>query len=165
MEFWMNNALCMQGNNSCEVLHLFLQRLRLLPLTCSVFKNLANTGHRLCGPATVFPLKIPLIITPLPSLHICLREIFCIVFTALGFDTSYGFGGIWCYLTAFILRLNILMSGARDIRNCGCNSYTVNLHYICRKAENKWHPNSVVWDDNVCVWLSMKDQCNIWVSG
>lgn len=94
----MNNVLRMQGNNGCEVLHLFLQRLRLLPLTCSVFKNLANTGHRLlCGPAIVSPLKIPLIITPpllFPPSTILLREIFCIVFAALSFDTSYGFGGI-----------------------------------------------------------------------
>ena len=54
----MNNVLRLQGNNGCEVLHLFLQRMRLLPLTSSVFKNLANTGHRqLCGPETVSPLK------------------------------------------------------------------------------------------------------------
>lgn len=78
MEFWMNNALRMQGNNGCEVLHLFLQRLRLLPLRCSVFKNLANTGHRqLCGPATVSLLKIPSIIIPPLSLppHLAERNI------------------------------------------------------------------------------------------
>lgn len=91
------------GNNDCEVLHLFLQSLRLLPLTtCSVFRNLAH------GPTAVFPLKIPLIMTPPPSsLHIQLRGIFCIVFTGLGFDTSFGCGGIWCYAPACILGLSI----------------------------------------------------------
>lgn len=67
MEFWMNNVLCMHGNNGCEVLHLFLQHVRLLPLTCSLvfLKFLPNTGQRqLCGPTTVSPLKIPLIIIP-----------------------------------------------------------------------------------------------------
>lgn len=39
MEFWMNNVLRMQENNGCEVLHLFLQHLGLLPLTCSVLKK------------------------------------------------------------------------------------------------------------------------------
>lgn len=65
----MNNVLRMQGNNGCEVLHLFLQHLGLLPLTCSVFKkkNLANTGHtQLSGAASVSLLKIPLIIFPPP---------------------------------------------------------------------------------------------------
>jgi len=95
MEFWMNNVLHMQGNNGCEVLHLFLQHLCLLPLTCNVFKNLANGGHRqLCGPAAVSPLKIPLIITPnlYSSLHPHLDGENTL--QTLGFDTSYGFGGI-----------------------------------------------------------------------
>ena len=148
MEFWMNNVLRMQGNNGCEVLHLFLQRLRLLPLRCSVFKNLASTGHRqLCGPATVSPLKIPLIIIPpFPSLHIWLREIFCIVFTAFGFDTSYGFAGIWCYLTVCIVRPNILMSGAKE----GCNLFSVNLHYVCREQKTNGTLNNL-FEGLMCV--------------
>lgn len=73
MEFWMNNVLRMQENNGCEVLHLFLQHLGLLPLTCSVLKkkNLANTGHmQLSGAASVSLLKIPLIIFPPPAPHL-----------------------------------------------------------------------------------------------
>lgn len=81
MEFWMNNVLRMQGNNGCEVLHLFLQQLGLLPLTCSVFlkKNLANTGHtQLSGAASVSLLKIPLIIFPPPCSTFGWRECFAL---------------------------------------------------------------------------------------
>lgn len=116
MEFWMNNVLHMQGNNGCEIL--FASVCACYHLHVVFSKNLAKAGHRqLCGPAIVSPLKIPLIIIlpPFPSLRIWLKKIFCIVFTALGFDTSYGFSGIRCYLTACIVRLNILMSGARNI--------------------------------------------------
>lgn len=119
-------------------------------------KNLASTGHRqLCGPETVFPLKIPLIITHPPprslpphlaggnGLH-CFHSPWFWHFLRF----SVVFDVIWRHLFE---RLNILMSGVWDIWNCACNSYGANLHYVCRQAENKWHAEKVVSEDNACV--------------
>lgn len=59
-------------------------------------KNLANTGHRQLWSCSSLSSENTIDNNPpcFSSLHIWLREIFCIVFTALGFDASSGFCGV-----------------------------------------------------------------------